>query len=156
MKQNWTCTGCEVKSTVDIPDGASIMKNYNIIESDHQRISPECNNPVVSAGVFDIGHNPNVVVRVVEEKIGQDCAHYWVWQWVPEQVRCYHCKEQIPWGEVERRLNAVEHLNAQDARNSAEAVLGDTHGDEYTAPLAGQLEEYAKALETRKETGADY
>ena len=142
MKQNWTCTGCEVKSTVDIPDGASIMKNYNIIESDHQRISPECNNPVVRAEVLNIGPNHDVVVRVVEEKIGKDCAHYWVWQVVPEEIRCNNCDEPMAWGEVERRINAAGHLNAQYAKELAGALerLGFLIGAEY-------LRHYVKALE---------
>ncbi|KKM24358.1 hypothetical protein LCGC14_1605910 [marine sediment metagenome] len=36
--------------------------------------------------------------------------HYWEWQSDIEEMRCVDetCKEQMAWGEVERRLNALE------------------------------------------------
>ncbi len=79
-------------------------------------------------------------------------VHEWIWtgsMWEP-----YECKQcgagvTLTKDQADARINATERLSAEDARCSAEAVLGDTHGDRWIAPLADDLLAYANLLEEK-------
>lgn len=74
------------------------------------------------------------------------CSHGWRTEWIDVYsdigVLCRYCKKTMDWGEVDRRLNAVEYLSVEYATELAGALerLGFPIGAKY-------LRNYVKALE---------
>ena len=76
-------------------------------------------------------------------------VHSWYLSAVATMAACQHCDATIATSEIERRLNAVEKLSAEDAKEAA--LYPDfkyiESGEARTKELGDRLTAYASALE---------